>query len=332
MSNIDKRAVQAVVDLKAGYTLGHADVAILNELARIALASLEAEPVGEVVLGEYDDCGCHPDARVACIAADGQADWENFKDGTRLYTAPPAPVSVPDEEQCKPHQVMAVKGELGFLDHFDRIISERDEDIDIGQLGSSNYESLMLAALDAFRASKSNGADSELQSKAAIHDGLCEKYNVESLVAFVDWQRNHIAELEAAPPAPVGPGEAAVMPDYPGHTMTQRECFQAGKKAGLAEAVTTAYKLRDAVETIRNSGIAIDAEKILAERDALNAPDCWCRTCRPITLTDMRFVVCPECGNKRCPHANDHRHACTGSNEPGQEGSAYPAAPQQEVK
>ena len=60
-------------------------------------------------------------------------------------------------------------------------------------------------------------------------------------------------------------------------------------------------------------------------------PDCWCRTCRPITLRDMRFVVCPDCGNKRCPHANDHRNACTGSNEPGQDGSAYPAAPQQEV-
>ncbi|EOZ1383299.1 hypothetical protein U9W88_000986 [Enterobacter hormaechei] len=57
---------------------------------KLALASLEAEAVGEVVLGEYDDCGCHPDARVACIAADGQADWENFKDGTRLFTAPPA--------------------------------------------------------------------------------------------------------------------------------------------------------------------------------------------------------------------------------------------------
>ncbi|MEX1412231.1 hypothetical protein ABU989_06015 [Enterobacter kobei] len=61
-------------------------------------------------------------------------------------------------------------------------------------------------------------------------------------------------------------------------------------------------------------------------------PDCWCRTCRPVTFSDSRFVVCPECGNKRCPHANDHRNACTGSNEPGQEGSAYPAAPQQEVK
>lgn len=60
-------------------------------------------------------------------------------------------------------------------------------------------------------------------------------------------------------------------------------------------------------------------------------PDCSCRTCRPVTFSDSRFVVCPECGNKRCPHANDHRNACTGSNEPGQEGSAYPAAPQQEV-
>lgn len=61
-------------------------------------------------------------------------------------------------------------------------------------------------------------------------------------------------------------------------------------------------------------------------------PDCWCRTCRPVTMNDMRFVVCPECGNKRCPHANDHRYACSGSNEPGQEGSAHPAAPKQEVK
>ncbi|HGK3930911.1 TPA: hypothetical protein ACJ2OB_002340 [Klebsiella pneumoniae] len=60
-------------------------------------------------------------------------------------------------------------------------------------------------------------------------------------------------------------------------------------------------------------------------------PGCWCRTCRPVVLNDMRFVVCPDCGNKRCPRANDHRNACTGSNEPGQEGSAYPSAPQ-EVK
>ncbi|EPX2837888.1 hypothetical protein ACWYEE_005208 [Klebsiella variicola] len=73
--------------------------------------------------------------------------------------------------------------------------------------------------------------------------------------------------------------------------------------------------------------------RICAELSANSTanPDCWCRTCRPVTLNDMRFVVCPDCGNKRCPRANDHRNACTRSNEPGQEGSAYPAAPQ-EVK
>lgn len=37
----------------------------------------------------------------------------------------------------------------------------------------------------------------------------------------------------------------------------------------------------------------------------------------------LRMVLCPICGNKRCPHANDHRHACTNSNAPGQKGSAY---------
>ena len=59
-------------------------------------------------------------------------------------------------------------------------------------------------------------------------------------------------------------------------------------------------------------------------------PDCWCLTCRPMVLNDTRFVVCPDCGNKRCPRANDHRNACTWSNEPGQEGSAYQNTPREE--
>lgn len=52
---------------------------------------------------------------------------------------------------------------------------------------------------------------------------------------------------------------------------------------------------------------------------------CWCHTCRPITLdySNMRMVLCPDCGNKRCPKATDHRLACTNSNEAGQEGSIY---------
>ncbi|MDF3690461.1 hypothetical protein P3S59_20650, partial [Enterobacter hormaechei] len=159
--------------------------------------------------------------------------------------------------------------------------------------------------------------------------------------AYADPLRE-VTPLYTAPPAPVSVPAAMEMDDdfdsafehgkAVGWNAYRAAMLQSFGNSEQLEPVTTAYKLRDAVETIRNSGIAIDAEKIFAERDALNAPDCWCRTCRPITLTDMRFVVCPDCGNKRCPHANDHRNACSGSNEPGQEGSAYPAAPQQEVK
>lgn len=38
---------------------------------------------------------------------------------------------------------------------------------------------------------------------------------------------------------------------------------------------------------------------------------------------DLRMVVCVTCGNKRCPHATDCVHACSGSNEPGQKGSHW---------
>lgn len=41
----------------------------------------------------------------------------------------------------------------------------------------------------------------------------------------------------------------------------------------------------------------------------------------PLYLT--RVIVCTECGNKRCPHATNHRLKCTDSNEPGQPGSRY---------
>lgn len=41
----------------------------------------------------------------------------------------------------------------------------------------------------------------------------------------------------------------------------------------------------------------------------------------PYLLTVM--VVCPACGNKRCPHATNHANECTGSNESGQRGSDY---------
>jgi hypothetical protein len=45
-----------------------------------------------------------------------------------------------------------------------------------------------------------------------------------------------------------------------------------------------------------------------------------------ILKADNSFIVCETCGNKRCPHATDHRLECTNSNESGQPGSRYKKA------
>lgn len=52
-----------------------------------------------------------------------------------------------------------------------------------------------------------------------------------------------------------------------------------------------------------------------------------CHACNNAGPRDEHWngmIICPTCGNKRCPHANNHENACTRSNEPGQAGSAYP--------
>lgn len=92
MSNIDKQAVQAVADLKAGYTLGHADVAILNELARIALASLEAKSRKLFTCSGCGAEGLDEPLESKCHCNEDGAHWV---EGV-VYSAPPAPVSVPE--------------------------------------------------------------------------------------------------------------------------------------------------------------------------------------------------------------------------------------------
>lgn len=120
--------------------------------------------------------------------------------------------------------------------------------------------------------------------------------------------RLHIKEQ----PAPVVPESISV-----------RQAIYALESADCVTTIAQAYKM--------GWNACRAAMLQCADSNSPVIPDCWCRTCRPVTMSDMRFVVCPDCGNKRCPHANDHKNACTGSNEPGQVGSAYPAAPQQEV-
>lgn len=51
----------------------------------------------------------------------------------------------------------------------------------------------------------------------------------------------------------------------------------------------------------------------------------WASRMRELEAQLEAIVLCPDCGSKRCPKANHHLNGCTGSNEPGQPGSAYPA-------
>lgn len=59
--------------------------------------------------------------------------------------------------------------------------------------------------------------------------------------------------------------------------------------------------------------------------EALNDPNRYC--CHKCFNKHggflTRMLLCPTCGNKRCPKATDHDLACTDSNEPNQPGSIY---------
>lgn len=47
------------------------------------------------------------------------------------------------------------------------------------------------------------------------------------------------------------------------------------------------------------------------------------RTVNGFPEVSTRMIVCPECGNKRCPKSTHHDNACSNSNAPGQSGSRY---------
>lgn len=78
---------------------------------------------------------------------------------------------------------------------------------------------------------------------------------------------------------------------------------------------------------------AYNDERLVTRYDKISAdkPTCYCYNCNKDRLDESglapyvttRMIVCPQCGNKRCPHSTDHNLECTNSNEPGQAGSRY---------
>lgn len=191
---------------------------------------------------------------------------------------------------------------LDRLHQIREILSKAAAQSDGGNLGYAMADAVKVidGSISAF--------DAEPMAWRWFHLNQWHVTNDEERARDLAWDGVKVIPLYTAPPAPVVPDEMVNNIDNP-------------------------YGDEDLIyETGKIDGWNACRAAILQAGNSPVTPDCSCRTCRPVTFTDSRFVVCHECGNKRCPHANDHRNACTGSNEPGQEGSAYPAEPQQEVK
>ncbi|MCM7852742.1 hypothetical protein M8S88_05915 [Enterobacter hormaechei] len=330
MSNIDKHAVQAVADLKAGYTLGHADVAILNELARIALASLEAEAVCVIDQSNLDYLKSGSDADV------WPASRTEMGDVLLYRAAPPAPVSVPDNvtaEDCPAF----IKYDLTEVDEswargFNACraamhqgaepVSNRDElpdDFDFDRFNDVVWLEAVASNPHMHSPTTSTIAMVALELNKKLADGKPELTVWYGSMPESNGKANWTAILHRKGEGRCMDGFTIDRSEYPGRVLyaADRVRYLIGEKSERPSILDYDADAHSGYVKPGNSPVI---------------PECSCHACRPVTFADSRFVVCPDCGNKRCPHANDHRNACTGSNEPGQEGSAYPAAPQQEVK
>ena len=97
------------------------------------------------------------------------------------------------------------------------------------------------------------------------------------------------------------------------------------KKRTFQNAVAGVAKTRMDIVTGAIRGLLADSNNPKLNKKY----DCFCYNCNkdnivgglPFVMT--RMVLCPDCGNKRCPKATDHNNKCTGSNNPGQKGSRY---------
>ena len=233
MTTITRERLQEVIDGDILFTDEQ------RELARIALASLTAEPVlyaAEETLA-YANMG---ELHLTCLS-------EPMGDAViPLYAAPPAPVSVPDE-------IPKLKDGRGFKYVKDRVRY------------SVNYAN----GWNACRAAMLQGADGTLTNEGTIpvtqFKPVADLYGLTSPTGgetsftfdaveardFIDggWLCQEYVTLERYQEAITNHTEDKLaMVDH------------SGDSNNMVEPVTTAYKLRDAVETIRSSGIAIDAE------------------------------------------------------------------------
>ncbi len=256
----------------------HVQCGEASALARIALASLEAEPVAWAhrLINKRNGV-VHPWVYGSAEACPSEGDIFNIE-VMPLYTAPPAPVSVP-------------------------AAMEMDDDFD------SAFEHGKAVGWNAYRAAMLQGAEQQNRQQnipenipATQFKPVADLYGLTSPTGsetsftfdaveardFIDggWSCQEYVELERFQEAITNHTEDKLaMVDH------------SGDSNNMVEPVTTACELRDAVDAIRNSGIAIDGEKILAERDALNSPvipDGWVACSERMPESDDFVYIWPR--------------------------------------
>ncbi|HHL5783545.1 TPA: hypothetical protein ACQ8KF_001043 [Klebsiella pneumoniae] len=264
----------------------------IEELARIALAAMDSEPVAEVV-SIYGDPEAFGEREIRPLVGIQQMPY-----GTKLYRhAQPAPVVSADlfhTASSAIEDLLTTKDRTGACVWFDLPFRLRS---------AANAQPVPVVP-DAYVRDERG---------RMILNGVCEP----KIGFSTGWNACRAAMLQASN----SPAQSDCCPAQ-NHVSPEQNSVSSAQSP-----IDHGYR-----PECECSGCKATA-RICAELSANSTanPDCWCRTCRPVTLNDMRFVVCPDCGNKRCPRANDHRNSCTGSNEPGQEGSAYQDTPR-EVK
>ncbi|HIE9390545.1 TPA: hypothetical protein ACXRY3_001854 [Klebsiella pneumoniae] len=373
-----EESIQAVFDLKVGYTLGLADIEILKRVARMALAAMDSEPVEmplDYLQGHKD--GLEWAAQLAEANHPETGDWlyddpielaKAIRKGPDMPPVQPVADSEPDRNPV-----------LAYADSYRDMAKQGVESVPIWSVITDierNIAPLYRHAQPVLV--------TEREPIAWLNDAYLARGVVDGEAGSEDAGPGYIPVYREAQPAPVLPDDfdfdrfndvvwlecVASNPHMhsPTTSTIARVALELNKRIGAGNSPVTqdgwtgndkanaALMMLDRIETVdpvdddRIDGIKRIVRELAAaphDTPALNSvqsvdsvadrwipvseqkPDCWCLTCRPVTLNDMRFVVCPDCGNKRCPRANDHRNACTRSNEPGQEGSAYPAAPQE---
>lgn len=89
----------------------------------------------------------------------------------------------------------------------------------------------------------------------------------------------------------------------------------------LGDMGETVELIYDALERLEGFGKPALADSV----DCMNCYECLKDKKEENGLSTVltRMIVCPICGNKRCPKATDHNLECTHSNESGQAGSRY---------